>query len=1164
MKIVENLSALALRQLIDGATKAFAAETPGGVPSLRRLLTSQPDRFRAALTRAAEHSWRGLEVSLAGNPWWEQCRGQLQPDETALGTKVQAYLDAGLLGDLSRQNPALRRACLRELRAGLKSKVLTGELDASGNLDWLERTLTPETQDPMAADWRLVEQVADELRPGSPALAEFLTVRPADRQPLLAKAVRLFFRYFLETDSELAPLPAVASLPRLAHQEKAALAALADVLSQHAERLDNLLTLADSLPEESGLALEIEAETRSAADPIPYLGGIVVRGLRRLQLGARGLQPRDFVALSSEDERQRIKELASRIHALNEDLQRKLPALLHGLALLEATAGFLDSAQSDLMTAVGAVADPHARAKICFNAYRVALEQHNWQAALALLQQAVTLDAKPLALFPQDKFEPERIIGSEPSGVAFVCKHRSSGTRMVVKALWAEALAGEVAELFRESRMLEELDNPLLVRMRDGDYVDEAKRRPFLVTDFFDGTTLADYVRQHGPLAPADLLRIVRPAAELLLAAHERGILHRDLKPTSLLLRRDGTAWKVKLINFGLAPRPALLYSALAGPATWSRTTIGSSALGTLPYLAPEQLGIVDGTAAGPSSDVYSFGRLCYFALLGTAEPDDDERDTLPPPWRKLLGLCTARNLARRLPSFQAVLKRLGQLAAMVPDSPAPGIPVPAQGLPTTPSVDTEVLQNYLNRGMAFKQQGNFDRAVAAFTKALTLDPKLLAGYIKRGNVYLEIGDFDRAIADYTAVVRLDPNNAAALMNRGLAYTKKGAYDNVIADCTEAVRLDPKLATAYSIRATALWERGDRHRAIADYNLALRNDPKNALAYNGRGLAFAEEGDFDRAISDYTQALKNEPRLVVGYVNRGTTYRIKKQYDLALADLTRALRLDPRNVLAYYNRALVLMAKQAYEQAIADFGKVLQLDPQHPDAAARRDEAQRARSRLAAAGQPAAKTGERPPAKATVGAAAQGAQGKAGAATASPTVPKRRPTDAPAAAATATAPAHRPAPSPADQAEEERRQMRAAAYFANGKSAYDQEKFSQAIDHFTKALQVDPKDPLIYYHRGLAHVAQDDFHEALADFTATLRLNPKNPMAHYQRGIAHRLLGQHDQAIEDYTRALKLDPRLALAYRNRGQSYAAKGDNEKAKADFERAVRLDPTLAKEE
>jgi tetratricopeptide (TPR) repeat protein len=1148
MKIVENLSALALRQLIDGASPP-AGNGAEGAELVRQQLEAQGEKVRQVLRKTCQHTWTALELALSGPAWWEAARGRLTPDEqTALGPKVQALFAGQLLGDLSAYSPQALRQCLHELRAAKREHRLTGDLNHIGG------PIESAPEELVLAERRLSEAVANELQP-FPALAELLRQRPEGGRPVLARIVGVCLREALQTVPELAQSALGSGKLSASGPEKAAADALGDLLAHHEARLQTLLEPASESAAEIDLSAEIEAETAGSDEPILQFGQATSRWLRRHHLGGRPLHTKDFLAIAAPEERHRVKDLATRVHALGEDQQRRLPVLLHGLGVLEAAAGFLDSAQSDLLTAVGVVEQPRARAQACRNAFRVALEQRNFQAALALLQQAVALVGKSVSPFPQDKFEPERILASEPTGVVFLCKERASGNRVAVYALVSEAMHSDVGELFREARLLNELEHPLVSRLKEADFADEAKRLPYLASEYFEGMSLADHVRQHGPVPPAELARIVRPMAELLQAAHGRGILHRDLKPTSLLLRKEANGWQMKLVHFGLAPRPAVLYSALAGPSTWARTTIGAAALGTLPYLAPEQLGLAgEGVAPGPASDVYSFGRLCYFALLGTPEPDDEEKETLPAAWRKLLSMCTARSVGRRLDHFQAVLKRLSQIAAAAAEPEAAAAAAPTQRAPQA-KADAQVLQSYLNRGMAYKQQGNYDRALAAFNKALQLDPRLAAGYIKRGNLYLDRNDLDRAIADYSAAIRIDPQNAAPYMNRGLAYTKQGAYEAVIADCTEAVRLDPKLAAAYSIRAAALWERGDRHRAIADYNLALRTDPKNALAYNGRGLAYAEEGDFDHAISDYTQALKNEPRLVLAYVNRGNALRAKKQYDQAVADFTRALRVEPRNAMAYYNRGLALLAKHAYAQAAKDFGRVLRLDPRHPDAANRREEAVRGQATAGPGpARPAAKVGERPTPRL---GAATATPGKAPSAPA-PAGPKRRPGESPTPAP------QRPASAPADQADEERRQMRAAAYFASGRTAYDQENYKQAIDQFTKALQVDSKDPLIFYHRGLAYVAQDDFAEALADFTEALKLNPKNPMAHYHRGIAHRLLGQHDHAIEDYTRALKLDPRLALAYRNRSLAYAAKGDMERARADQERALRLDPTLAQEE
>src|SRR5262249_34724128 len=75
-------------------------------------------------------------------------------------------------------------------------------------------------------------------------------------------------------------------------------------------------------------------------------------------------------------------------------------------------------------------------------------------------------------------------------------------------------------------------------------------------------------------------------------------------------------------------------------------------------------LGKLPGILVGPYSDVYGFGRTCYFALLGTPLPDDGERAALPTPWQRLLSECTARAVAHRLPDFAAVLARLAQLPA--------------------------------------------------------------------------------------------------------------------------------------------------------------------------------------------------------------------------------------------------------------------------------------------------------------------------------------------------------------------------------------------------------------------------------------------------------------------------------------------------------------------
>src|SRR5262245_39022006 len=157
-----------------------------------------------------------------------------------------------------------------------------------------------------------------------------------------------------------------------------------------------------------------------------------------------------------------------------------------------------------------------------------------------------------------------------------------------------------------------------------------------------------------------------------------------------------------------------------------------------------------------------------------------------------------------------------------------------------------------VSQGKTDSNNGDYDRAIAAFSEAIRLDPKNVNAFGNRGIAYAKKGDNDRAIADYNDVIRLSPNYANAFLNRGIAYGKKGDNDRAIADFTEAIRLDPKNANAFLNRGIAYAKKGDNDRAIADFTEAIRLDPKNANVFFDRGSAYGKKGDNDRAIGDYT------------------------------------------------------------------------------------------------------------------------------------------------------------------------------------------------------------------------------------------------------------------------------------------------------------------------
>jgi tetratricopeptide (TPR) repeat protein len=168
--------------------------------------------------------------------------------------------------------------------------------------------------------------------------------------------------------------------------------------------------------------------------------------------------------------------------------------------------------------------------------------------------------------------------------------------------------------------------------------------------------------------------------------------------------------------------------------------------------------------------------------------------------------------------------------------------------------------------------------------------PNLAASHSNRGIGYFDQGEFDRAIADYNQALTLNPKNAAAYNNRGNAYSTKHDYDRAIADYNEAIILDPKYVAPYNGRGNVYNDKRDYDRAIADYSQAIALDPKYALAFNGRGLAYAHKGELDPAIADYNQALTLDPKYLQAVYNRALAYKAK-----AIADLRQIIDREPNN-----------------------------------------------------------------------------------------------------------------------------------------------------------------------------------------------------------------------------------------------------------------------------
>ena len=223
----------------------------------------------------------------------------------------------------------------------------------------------------------------------------------------------------------------------------------------------------------------------------------------------------------------------------------------------------------------------------------------------------------------------------------------------------------------REARAAARLSHPNVVSVFDqgADVVDGHVVRPYIVMEYVEGRTLRDVVNAEAPLDPVAALDLLEPVVSALAAAHDAGLVHRDVKPENVLL---GARGKVKVADFGLAKAIS----------SQTQTATQGLLIGTVSYLPPE---LVTSGHTDARSDVYSAG-VVLFELLTGRKPHSGEtpiqvayahvhndvpppsahapRGAVPPYLDALVARATARDPALRPPDGRVLLTQVRRVRA--------------------------------------------------------------------------------------------------------------------------------------------------------------------------------------------------------------------------------------------------------------------------------------------------------------------------------------------------------------------------------------------------------------------------------------------------------------------------------------------------------------------
>jgi serine/threonine protein kinase/Flp pilus assembly protein TadD len=786
-------------------------------------------------------------------------------------------------------------------------------------------------------------------------------------------------------------------------------------------------------------------------------------------------------------------------------------------------------------------------------------------------------------------------IGEGGMGTVWMAEQREPVRRQVaLKILKAGMDTRQVVARFEAERQaLALMDHPNIARVFDGGT--SASGRPYFVMELVQGRPITTFCDEHR-LTPSERLELLAQVCLALQHAHQKGIIHRDVKPSNVLVARHDGRPVVKVIDFGVA-------KAVGRRLTEGTLFTGCGAVvGTLEYMSPEQAEL-NNQDIDTRSDIYALGVLLYELLTGTT-PLSRQR-LKQAAFTEVLRLIREEEPPRPSARLSESKETLPAIAAQRHMEPVRLVKLVRGELDWIVMKALEKdrnrryesanglahdIENYLHdepvqacppspmyRFRKFARRNKARLAVAGLALFFLIVLGGGVGWVLRDREARQAEIAKQATESLTRARKWLRENKLTLARQELAEAK-GRMGNDLAALGSLAEEVETLAAKLDNFASFLDLIDQAHQEVA-----LAEQPARP------GKATPGKGPAPQPSSDSLQRVAKTASFRLQALSR---YQVMERDDW-LATLEGGL-LGPDQVAqvrrVVYEELLVLADDLVRRQQDHRSGQ--KIPPQQagreslaylrkaetafrPTAAFYRI---RARCRKALGEEEAARADEelfrQTPATIALdhyllGMVAVAVQDKAEAVKQFEAALRVEPTHywsllrlgmcltyfgqheqdfAAAAAAFTGCLMQRPGD---------------AMVYCRRAYAYGKlRRYEEALADHAKAIELDPREAQYWNNRGATFARLDQADKALADFSRAVELNPKYVLAWTNRGAAHFKLGQSDKALTDFSRAVELDPKDALAWSNRGVAHFNLGQPDKALADFSRALELDPKDAK--
>jgi serine/threonine protein kinase/tetratricopeptide (TPR) repeat protein len=552
-------------------------------------------------------------------------------------------------------------------------------------------------------------------------------------------------------------------------------------------------------------------------------------------------------------------------------------------------------------------------------------------------------------------------LGAGGMGEVYRARDTRLGREVALKVL-PEALAtrpDRLARLEREARAVAGLNHPNVVTLFSIE--DEGDIR-FLTLELVEGQSLAMLVTPGG-LPLARILDLSIPVADALTAAHERGVVHRDLKPGNVMVTREG---RVKVLDFGLAKitsseEPA--EGATLGATADSLISGGGQVLGTVAYMAPEQ---VRGEEADARTDVFALGIMLYELATGRRpftgatsadvssstlrdlqEPLTAARADLPGDLDRIVGRCLEKEPRSRYQTALDVCNELRLLKRTLERGPL--------GRTTSQNVPSIVVLPFVNRSHSEEDEyfsdGLADELlnVLAKIRGLRVAARTSAFHFKgKDTTIAEVGRALNVATVLEGSVRKVGNRVRISVQ--LVKVSDGyhiwseTYDRTMGDILE-VQDEIAQSVVKELRTALLGKEPDSNasgQAKADVAKAVRGRGQNAEAHRlyllGRHLIgrYSRE-DVAKGIEYLKEALELDPGYALAWAGLAGAYRLEADsgwtpvpmgYAQARESAKRALSLEPELAEGHAELGMIQRAyDRDWQGAEASYRRALDLAP---------------------------------------------------------------------------------------------------------------------------------------------------------------------------------------------------------------------------------------------